>query len=221
MVGHRCGAPNGIRWVILYMPRSETGWEGPFWLIFERSSNAIVLLDDERRYVDVNPSAVALLGRTREELLGTSSFENIRPAEQSIAARQWQAFLKSGEDSGTRALVRPDGSEVEIDYAARLAVIGERRLAIFVSLASADVAAEAQSDRTAAGSLTAREREVITLIAMGRETNEIAEQLHISSETVRTHVRNAMSKLGARTRAQLVAIALSTDETMHVRHLPE
>jgi PAS domain S-box-containing protein len=221
MVGHRCGAPNGIRWVILYMPRSETGWEGPFWLIFERSSNAIVLLDDERRYVDVNPSAVALLGRTREELLGTSSFENIRPAEQSIAARQWQAFLKSGEDSGTRALVRPDGSEVEIDYAARLAVIGERRLAIFVSLASADVAAEAQSDRTAAGSLTAREREVITLIAMGRETNEIGEQLHISSETVRTHVRNAMSKLGARTRAQLVAIALSTDETMHVRHLPE
>src|ERR1700730_1435437 len=112
------------------MPRSETGWEGPFWLIFERSSNAIVLLDDERRYADVNPSAVALLGRTREELLGTSSFESITPAERSIAARQWQAFLKSGDDSGTRALVRPDGSEVKIDYAARLAMIGERRLAI-------------------------------------------------------------------------------------------
>jgi PAS domain S-box-containing protein len=203
------------------MPRSATGWEGPFWLIFERSSNAIVLFDDERRYVDVNPSAVALLGRTREELLGTSSFENIRPAERSIAARQWQAFLKSGEYSGTRALVRPDGSEVEIDYAARLAVIGERRLAIFVSLAKTDLAADAQSGRAAAGSLTTREREVITLIAMGRETNEIAEQLHISSETVRTHVRNAMSKLGARTRAQLVAITLSTDETMHLRHLHE
>jgi PAS domain S-box-containing protein len=203
------------------MSRSETGWEGPFWLIFERSSNAIVLLDDERRYVDVNPSALALLGRTREELLGTSSLENIRRSERKLAASQWQAFLKSGEDSGTRALVRPDGSEVEIDYAARLAVIGERRLAIFVSLANADLAAEVPSGRAAAGSLTTREREVITLIAMGRETNEIAAQLHISSETVRTHVRNAMSKLGARTRAQLVAIALSTDETMHARHLPE
>jgi PAS domain S-box-containing protein len=203
------------------MPRSETGWEGAFWLIFERSSNAIVLLDDERRYVDVNPSAVALLGRTREELLGTSSFESIRPAERSMAASQWQAFLKSGDHSGTRALVRPDGSEVEIDYAARLAMIGERRLAIFVSLANTDLVAEAQSGRAAAGSLTTREREVITLIAMGRETNEIAKQLHISSETVRTHVRNAMSKLGARTRAQLVAVALSTDETMHVRHLRE
>jgi PAS domain S-box-containing protein len=201
------------------MPRSETGWEGAFWLIFERSSNAIVLFDDERRYVDVNPSAVGLLGRTREELLGTSSFENIRPTERSIAARQWQAFLKSGEYSGTRALVTPDGSEVEIDYAARLAVIGERRLAIFVSLTNTHLPAGAAGGRAPAGSLTTREREVITLIAMGRETNEIAEQLHISSETVRTHVRNAMSKLGARTRAQLVAIALSTDETMHVRRL--
>jgi PAS domain S-box-containing protein len=202
------------------MSRSETGWEGPFWLIFERSSNAIVLLDDERRYVDVNPSAVALLGRTREELLGTSSLENIRRSERKLAASRWRAFLKSGEDSGTRGLVRPDGSEVEIDYAARLAVVGERRLAIFVSLANPDLAAEVPSGRAAAGSLTTREREVITLIAMGRETNEIAAQLHISSETVRTHVRNAMSKLGARTRAQLVAIALSTDETMHARHLP-
>jgi PAS domain S-box-containing protein len=207
--------------VILDMPRSETGWEGPFWLIFERSSNAIVLFDDERRYVDVNPAAVALLRRTREELLGTSSFANIAPAERRIAAREWKAFLQSGEYSGTRALVRPDGSEVEIDYAARLAVIGERRLAIFVSLASTKLPGNAPSGRAPAGSLTTREREVITLIAMGRETNEIAEQLHISSETVRTHVRNAMSKLGARTRAQLVAIALSTDETMHVRHLRE
>jgi PAS domain S-box-containing protein len=203
------------------MPRSETGWEGPFWLIFERSSNAIVLFDDERRYVEVNPAALALLGRTREELLGTSSFANIAPAERSVAAREWQAFLESGEYSGTRALVRPDGSEVEIDYAARLAVIGGRRLAIFVSLASSNLPAHAPSGRAPAGSLTTREREVITLIAMGRETNEIAEQLHISSETVRTHVRNAMSKLGARTRAQLVAIALSTDQAMHVRHLRE
>ncbi|HEV2923752.1 MAG TPA: LuxR C-terminal-related transcriptional regulator [Solirubrobacteraceae bacterium] len=202
------------------MPRSETGWEGPFWLIFERSSNAIVLLDDERRYVDVNPSAVALLGRTRDELLGRSSFESIAPAERSTAAREWQAFLKSGDDSGTRALVRPDGSEVKIDYAARLAMIGERRLAIFVSLADTERVADAPGGR-GAGSLTTREREVITLIAMGRETNEIAEQLHISSETVRTHVRNAMSKLGARTRAQLVAIALSTDDTMHLGHLRE
>jgi DNA-binding CsgD family transcriptional regulator len=53
---------------------------------------------------------------------------------------------------------------------------------------------------------------VVTLIALGHDTSQIADGLLVSPETVRTHVRNAMSKLGARTRAQLVAIALSTGE---------
>jgi len=53
---------------------------------------------------------------------------------------------------------------------------------------------------------------------MGRETNQIAQELHVSSETVRTHVRNAMAKLGAHTRAQLVAIALCTDSTIRLPH---
>jgi DNA-binding NarL/FixJ family response regulator len=156
-----------------------------------------------------------VLGRTREQLLGTSIVESIKPAERSIAARQWRAFLKSGEDSGSRALLRSDGSEVEIDFAARLALIGGRRLAIYVSVTETNAAADGPRREQPAGSVTTREREVITLIALGRDTNEIAEELHISSETVRTHVRNAMAKLGARTRAQPVAVALTTDETIH------
>jgi DNA-binding NarL/FixJ family response regulator len=53
--------------------------------------------------------------------------------------------------------------------------------------------------------LTPRERTVVSLIGQGYETAAIARELVISPETVRTHVRNAMSKAGARTRAQLVA----------------
>lgn len=60
--------------------------------------------------------------------------------------------------------------------------------------------------------LTKRERELVTLIALGRSTEEIAEELCISGATVRTHVRNAMSKLGAHTRAQLVALVLSNEQ---------
>ena len=63
--------------------------------------------------------------------------------------------------------------------------------------------------------LTAREREVITHVALGYETDQIAEALYISPTTVRTHVRNAMTKLGAHTRAQLVAIVLCTDDAVH------
>jgi DNA-binding NarL/FixJ family response regulator len=58
-----------------------------------------------------------------------------------------------------------------------------------------------------AGVLTAREREVTELVAEGKSDAEIAEQLFLSPLTVRTHVQRAKTKLDARSRAQLVAIA--------------
>lgn len=56
--------------------------------------------------------------------------------------------------------------------------------------------------------LSAREREILGLIAGGDSGAAIAKVLVLSPETVRTHVRNAMDKLGASTRSQAVAIAL-------------
>lgn len=56
--------------------------------------------------------------------------------------------------------------------------------------------------------LTAREREVLSLVAEGMTNDRAAEQLGISAETVQSHVRNAMSKLEADTRTQAVATAL-------------
>lgn len=55
--------------------------------------------------------------------------------------------------------------------------------------------------------LTPRERQVLTLIAEGLETQMIAERLGISARTVSTHVENMQRKLGAETRAGLVATA--------------
>ena len=60
----------------------------------------------------------------------------------------------------------------------------------------------------AAGGPTPREREVLTLLAAGATDEQIAEMLELSPATVQTHVRNAKAKLGARTRAQAVAMAL-------------
>jgi DNA-binding NarL/FixJ family response regulator len=56
------------------------------------------------------------------------------------------------------------------------------------------------------GRLTPREREVLTLLADGYRGPEIAAQLFLSLETVRTHIRNAVGKLGARTRVQAAAM---------------
>lgn len=55
--------------------------------------------------------------------------------------------------------------------------------------------------------ITPREREVLLLIARGRSNSEVAEELHMSSATAKTHVSRLLSKLGARDRAQLVVIA--------------
>jgi len=60
--------------------------------------------------------------------------------------------------------------------------------------------------------LSAREREILGLIAEGQSGAAIAKDLVLSPETVRTHVRNAMDKLGASTRSQAVALALEGGE---------
>jgi DNA-binding NarL/FixJ family response regulator len=58
--------------------------------------------------------------------------------------------------------------------------------------------------------LTEREREVVALVARGMSNDDIAAALVVSPLTAKTHVNRAMTKLGARDRAQLVVIAYQT-----------
>jgi DNA-binding NarL/FixJ family response regulator len=60
--------------------------------------------------------------------------------------------------------------------------------------------------------LSPREREILGLLSEGLSGEQAADKLFLSSETVRTHVRNAMSKLGASTRVHAVALALQRGE---------
>ena len=56
-------------------------------------------------------------------------------------------------------------------------------------------------------SLTPREKEIVALVAVGLSNDAIAERLYVSPLTAKTHINNAMGKLGARDRAQLVVLA--------------
>jgi DNA-binding NarL/FixJ family response regulator len=55
--------------------------------------------------------------------------------------------------------------------------------------------------------LSPREREILTLLAAGKRNDDIATQLDISAQTVQTHVRNMLSKLGVRSRLEAVMLA--------------
>jgi len=55
--------------------------------------------------------------------------------------------------------------------------------------------------------LTPRQAEILQLLERGRSTTQIAEELHLSRETVRNHVRHLLHALGASSRLEAVAVA--------------
>lgn len=81
---------------------------------------------------------------------------------------------------------------------------------IAAEVALGDYVRTIQRDKTAAepASLTPREREVLQLIAEGKNRTEIASQLHISAKTADTHRRNLMVKLKAHSVADLIRYAI-------------
>jgi DNA-binding NarL/FixJ family response regulator len=81
--------------------------------------------------------------------------------------------------------------------------VTRRLIAAFTNTSSS----VAEPDARIAELLTAREREVVSLVADGLSNEEIAERWVVSNATVRTHVSRAMTKLNARDRAQLVVVA--------------
>ena len=92
-----------------------------------------------------------------------------------------------------------------------------RRLVLFVALNVSRGRLRVRNDAPPSrelGSLTKREREVLHFVALGYTGLEIAAELQLAHETVRTHVRNAMGKTGARSRAHLVAKALGEGLTL-------
>ncbi len=68
--------------------------------------------------------------------------------------------------------------------------------------------ASAHSEQSDIPSLTPRELEVLRLVALGSQISDISSDLHISPHTVRNHIRNFRSKLGAATRLEAVVDAL-------------
>ena len=186
------------------------GWQDLFWTAFKRSRNPMVLLDERRRHVDVNGAYLELLGYRRDAMLGQPAYRFVAGGPLA-SAREWHAILYSGDFTGIAPLVCADGRVVTVQYAAHPEVVTGKRLVLFVAIQVARGARRLRGEPDPEHTpppLSKRELEIVRLIALGRSGPEIAAELHITHNTVRTHVRNAMTKLGVRSRAQLVAKSL-------------
>jgi DNA-binding CsgD family transcriptional regulator len=190
----------------------------------ERSRHPMLIADDQRRWVTGNVAACELFGIAREEIPWRTMDDFTAPSERKRLEEQWGAFLSSGGAEGWYQLYVPDRGPVPVEFSATANVLPARHLSVFIppdevtaAQAKNVLAREATwAPVVVAGSgrlqLSEREREVMTLVASGLQSGDIAKRLFLSPETVKSHVHNALGKLGAHTRAHAVAIALVTGQ---------
>jgi DNA-binding NarL/FixJ family response regulator len=160
-----------------------------------------------RRQPDVALVDLNLPGRSGAEL--TRSLLAARPELRIVlytgAADERQ--LLEALDAGAAGLALKTGDPEELEQAIRTVAAGD---AYLDPRLTALLARDDADGRTKV--LSPREREVLGLLSQGLSGEDAAKQLFLSSETVRTHVRNAMAKLGASTRVHAVALALQRGE---------
>jgi DNA-binding NarL/FixJ family response regulator len=113
--------------------------------------------------------------------------------------------------AGASGFLLKDAPPDELVRAVRVVAAGDALLAPAVTRRLLDrVAPTLRISREAASQfdqLTARERDVLQMVATGRSNSEIAAQLHIGETTVKTHVSHLLEKLELRDRVQAVVLA--------------
>jgi DNA-binding NarL/FixJ family response regulator len=115
-----------------------------------------------------------------------------------------RALLTEAIDAGASGFLLKEAPLVDLVRAVEIVSKG----GTYVDPVLAGAFAAPQADGRRVPELTQREREVLRLLADGHSNEEIGRRLFISPETVRTHIRKAMTKLDAETRTQAVAKAL-------------
>jgi DNA-binding CsgD family transcriptional regulator len=198
-----------IRLVEGFSPTRDDTAEQPagdeYRVLFDEMPDATFLVDDACRVIDGNAAA----GR-----LGMSPGQRGRPLAAllpsiaSLTAERWTQILAEGQFCEEYGPDTEAGAGQVVELRVKANFLPGRHLVIV---------RHGDGERPASGAagepvLTPREREIFRLLALGFSGRDIAKQLFLSPETVRTHVQNGVSRLGARTRGHAIAIALTRGE---------
>ena len=149
----------------------------------------------------INPAAERLLGDIRGR-----QYTSVVAPEDNRRARELFTRKLLGTAPATDAtgvLVSTGGTRVAVEISAVPLMNGERVVGVFGLL-------EEHPDRNPTvppPHLTSRQVEVLRLLEQGRSTKQIAAELHLSTETVRNHIRRLFRALGVNTRLEAVAAA--------------
>jgi DNA-binding NarL/FixJ family response regulator len=153
---------------------------------------------------ELNPD-VTLMDLQMPDMSGLDAIIAIRSEDPTariivLTTYSGDALAQRALKAGAQAYVLKSLVRAEILNTIRAVYEGERRV-------QADVAAEI-AKHTADATLTAREIEVLRLVASGQSNKEISARLSINEETAKTHIKNILAKLGASDRTHAVSMGL-------------
>ncbi|HET9492054.1 MAG TPA: ATP-binding protein [Methylomirabilota bacterium] len=151
--------------------------------------DGVIVVDDERTFVDANPAACRLLGRSVQDLVGRRFDDLLQPGVNLESA--WQGFLHCGEQVGEVRLIRPDGAVTHIEYSATARFVAGRHLAILRDIADRKRAEREWTELRQREQLRLRETE--TLLAVSRALSSTLDP----AETMRRVAREIARAIGA------------------------
>jgi PAS domain S-box-containing protein len=166
------------------------------------------LHDAEGRFLHMNAAAELASGKSNAYWLGRHFTEPLPPGARKKVAAQFRRAVERGEPT--------DFETVFIDGSGRLRGVRAQQLPLRAGDETVGVLILAFDARRPPSEpaglepeprLTARQREIVDLVASGLSTSEISSMLTISTETVRNHVRNILRELHVHTRPQAIAAA--------------
>jgi DNA-binding NarL/FixJ family response regulator len=153
----------------------------------------VVLMDLQMpRMGGVEATAAITAGFPAVAVVVLTSFGEVERVHAALAA-------------GAAGYLLKDADPAEVATAVRAAAAGEVHLD---SAVARQLTRRLSGPPAGLGALTAREREVLTLVAQGHANRAVADRLGISERTARTHVSNVLAKLGLSSRTQAALLAV-------------